>query len=109
MSKWYQTIIVNHREEDGKTTHLLDDENYKILCNERAEQLKEIERLQRQKEELQVNGLRQETMFKLEIERLHSIIKEVRELIKRDLSTDKVNNLIYSELLDIIGKENKND
>ena len=57
MNKWYQTIIVNHKEEDGKTTHLLDDENYKILCNERAEQLKEIERL-------------------------HSIIKEVREYIE---------------------------
>jgi len=42
-----------------------------------------------------------------EIERLKSIIKEVRELVKRDLSTDKVNNLIYSELLDIIGEENK--
>ena len=42
-----------------------------------------------------------------EIERLKYIIKEVRELIKRDLSTDKINNLIYSELLDIIGEENK--
>lgn len=47
------------------------------------------------------------TDLQKEIERLHSIIKEVRELIKRDLSTDKVNNLIYSELLDIIGEENK--
>lgn len=35
------------------------------------------------------------------------IINDVRELIKRDLSTDKANNLIYSELLDIIGEENK--
>lgn len=50
-------------------------------------------------------------VMKLEQEKkeLQNIIKEVRELIKRDLSTDKVNNLIYSELLDIIGEENKND
>jgi hypothetical protein len=50
-----------------------------------TEKGKEIERLQRQKEELQVNGLRQETLFKLEIERLNNIIKEVREMLyKRD-------------------------
>lgn len=42
---------------------------------------KEIERLQRQKEELQINGLRQETLFKLEIERLNKIIKEKNILI----------------------------
>lgn len=46
------------------------------LCNKKD---KEIERLQRQKEELQVNGLRQETLFKLEIERLN---KEIESWIK---------------------------
>jgi len=57
MNKWYQTIIVNHKEEEGKLSHWFDDENYKILCEERVEQLKEIERL-------------------------HSIIKEVREYVE---------------------------
>ena len=69
----------------------------------KAEQ--EIERLQRQKEELQVNGLRQETLFKLEIERLNNIIKEVREYIE--------NNNIYSnkkidDILEILDKEKDN-
>ena len=48
-------------------------------------------------------------ILKKENKRLNNIIREVRELIKRDLSTDETNNLIYSELLDIIGEENNNE
>ena len=93
------------------------------------EQDKEIERLQRQKEELQVNGLRQETLFKLEIERLkeinkelgrdyssanngylrlHSIIKEVREYIKEWQRFPHTNGSTHKELknlIDILDKE----
>ena len=100
MNKWYQTIIVNHKEEEGKTTHWLDDENYKTLCKERAEQLKEIERLK-------------------------SIIKEVREYIENGNyrfreGTDiclyqEGNEVFYMEndelmarkILSILDKENK--
>lgn len=100
MNKWYQTIIVNHIEEDGQTTHWLDDENYKILCEERAEQLKEIEKLK-------------------------SIIKEVREKVK---GVKKINNEVYKQtdmlerfysrkwcndemdsFLDILDKKNNNE
>lgn len=45
------------------------------------EKQEEIEKLQRQKEELQINGLRQETLFKLEIERLNNNI----EILNGDL------------------------
>ena len=80
MNKWYQTIIVNHKEEEGKTTHWLDDENYKTLCKERAEQLKEIDRL-------------------------HSIIKEVRDYIKSRQNT--LYEIRISRILEILEKENK--
>ena len=42
----------------------------------------EIEKLEREKQELQVNGLRQETLFKLEIERLNKGLDELEELCK---------------------------
>lgn len=82
MNKWYQTIIVNHKEEEEKTIHWLDDENYKKLCQERAEQLKEIDRL-------------------------HSIIKEVREYIEeneKEYGSLEDNEKIILEILD---KEDK--
>ena len=87
----------------------------------------EIERLQRQKEELQVNGLRQETLFKLEIERLNNkveelmtlytteryvkedyktIIKEVREYIK-NVPLQKGTEAYSIGILEILDKENK--
>lgn len=75
------------------------------LCEIIKEKDKEIERLQRQKEELQVNGLRQETLFKLEIERLHSIIKEVRDYIKSRQNT--LNEIKISRILEILDKGNK--
>lgn len=46
MKKWYQGIVVEHKELDNKMYHCFDDENLKILMEERNEQLKEIERLQ---------------------------------------------------------------
>ena len=73
MNKWYQTIIVNHKEEEGKVSHWFDDENYKKLFEEREEQLKEIERL-------------------------HNIIKEVREYIE--------NNSLYEQDYDYDYEEN---
>ena len=45
MNKWYQEIIVEHKELDNKMYHCFDDENFEKLTNERNEQLKEIERL----------------------------------------------------------------
>ena len=45
MNKWYQGIVVHHKEIDNKMYHCFDDENFKILTEERNEQLKEIERL----------------------------------------------------------------
>ena len=45
MNKWYQEIIVEHKEIDNKMYHCFDDENFEKLTNERNEQLKEIERL----------------------------------------------------------------
>ena len=57
-------------------------EDYIDYDDELYEKDKEIERLQRQKEELQVNGLRQETLFKLEIERLNNIINELEKWLK---------------------------
>lgn len=83
MNKWYQTIIVNHKEEEGKLSHWLDDENYKKLCQERAEQLKEIDRL-------------------------HSIIKEVREYIDENVfhSKNQQEQELYDiALLEILNKE----
>ena len=126
MNKWYQTIIVNHKEEDGKTTHLLDDENYKILCNEREEQLKEIERLTislQAQEELTMNE-------HIKVEKLRSIIKEVREYItsyesietiqqcehsennkgldnKTMIEMDRRYLIVHDKILNILDKENK--
>ena len=69
----------------------------------------EIERLQKQKEELQINGLRQETLFKLEIERLESIIKEVREYINENEDYFYNYPLVSRErLLEILDKEKDN-
>lgn len=69
----------------------------------------EIEKITKQKEELQINGLRQETLFKLEIEKLHSIIKEVREYIKEQLCQGgerETRDLVDGyELLEILDKE----
>ncbi len=45
MKKWYQGIVVEHKELDNKMYHCFDDENFKKLTNEGNEQLKEIERL----------------------------------------------------------------
>lgn len=45
MNKWYQGIVVEHKELDNKMYHCFDDENFEKLTNERNEQLKEIERL----------------------------------------------------------------
>lgn len=56
---------------------------------------KEIERLQRQKEELQVNGLRQETLFKLEIERLNNIINELEKYINEEYIYDELGMKIF--------------
>ena len=69
--------------------------------------LEEIERLQRQKEELQVNGLRQETLFKLEIERLHNIIKEVREYIGSKEHYEDDFDTEIEKVYKILDKENK--
>ena len=69
-----------------------------------TEKGKKIERLQRQKEELQVNGLRQETLFKLEIERLNNIIKEVREYIEKNNDNTNFLEVPSKELLEILDK-----
>ena len=45
-----------------------------------------IEKIQRQKEELQINGLRQETLFKLEIERLNNIINELEKYLQENIN-----------------------
>ncbi len=45
MNKWYQGIVVEHKELDNKMYHCFDDENFEKITNERNEQLKEIERL----------------------------------------------------------------
>ena len=80
MNKWYQTIIVNHKEEEGKVSHWFDDENYKKLFEEREEQLKEIER---QKEV--INGMiDNEEKYCLEINRLNNIINELEKELKED-------------------------
>lgn len=79
MNKYYQTIIVNHKEEEGKTTHWLDDENYKTLCKERAEQLKEIERL---------NNI---------INKLENYLSSKKEMIEVELVLDKLQRLKGSE------------
>lgn len=57
MKKWYQGIVVEHKEISNKMYHCFDDENFKTLIEERNEQLKEIERL-------------------------HSIIKEAKDYIE---------------------------
>lgn len=82
-----------------KDNEILQDMD-KILRNENTNLKLEIERLQRQKEELQVNGLRQETLFKLEIERLNNIINELdkqnRQLgEKLSLTTDKYEKKLF--------------
>lgn len=92
MKKWYQGIVVEHKEIDNKMYHCFDDENFKILCDERNEQLKEIKRL-------------------------HSIIKEVREYIEKYTEEKKswLNGIpdytVFKgdakELLEILDKENK--
>ena len=51
------------------------------LQKELKEKDKEIEKIQRQKEELQINGLRQEKLFKLKIERLNNIINNIESNI----------------------------
>lgn len=65
----------------------------------------EIERLQREKEELQVNGLRQEILFKLEIKRLHNIIKEVRELLNQEWYV-VLRKRTITKVKEILDKEN---
>lgn len=45
MNKWYQEIIVLNKEIDGSMFYCFDEENYKKISDEREEQLKEIERL----------------------------------------------------------------
>ena len=69
-------IVKESRYIDDKVYVSFDEENYRRLELKLKMQEQEIERLQRQKEELQVNGLRQETLFKLEIERLKKELQE---------------------------------
>ena len=72
MNKWYQGIVVNHKEEEGKLSHWFDDENYKILCEERVEQLKEIERL---------NNIIKEALRKLRATKDHYKIEDINNAI----------------------------
>ena len=67
----------------------------RLLREKCKEKDKEIERLQRQKEELQVNGLRQETLFKLEIERLNNIINELEKYINEKYIYDDIGMKIF--------------
>ena len=52
MKKWYRGIVLKHKKIDNKMYHFFDDENFKILTEERNEQLKEIERLNNKDEQL---------------------------------------------------------
>ena len=61
MNKWYQEIIVLNKEIDGSMFYCFDEENYKKISDEREGQLKEIERL-------------------------NSIIKEVREYLQETIN-----------------------
>ena len=72
---------------------------YKKQVKISTDRKREIERLQRQKEKLQVNGLRQETLFKLEIERLNNIINELESIVYADISNIDV-RITIQELLD---------
>lgn len=80
------------------------------VLEDREDYKKEIERLQRQKEELQINGLRQETLFKLEIERLQNIIKEIREYLDKNeieevyLDCKLYETKVYKDILEILDK-----
>ena len=76
-----------YQDEEGNVYDITTDleqliiqDLYKAMKRNNEKQ-DEIERLQKQKEELQINGLRQETLFKLEIERLN---KELE--IEKDIS-----------------------
>ncbi len=82
--------IIELNDETGKLVDELEEQERYI-----KEANAEIERLQRQKEELQVNGLRQETLFKLEIERLtkqNKALNEMYELTKKEYI--RLNNII---------------
>lgn len=83
---------------------------YKKQVKISTDRKREIERLQREKEKLQVNGLRQEILFKLEIERLNNNWQQAIEdlsSIANELELEE-GNTIY-DILDKIKELKGND
>ena len=103
MNKWYQEIIVEHKELDNKMYHCFDDENFKKLTDERNEQLKEIERLTislQAQEELTMNWynkVKKATEYIEEHIRIDDEYPDYMEMLLEE----------YKELLGILDKESE--